>query len=58
MYNDYNFTFAGGQENFKVKFYSGIRDWSGKFDFDYYSKFNHNLNLVVNIHIIHLPQAP
>ncbi|MBK8329715.1 MAG: TonB-dependent receptor [Bacteroidetes bacterium] len=42
MYNDYNFTFAGGQENFKVKFYSGIRDWSGKFDFDYYSKFNHN----------------
>ncbi len=42
MYNDYNFTFSGGQENFKVKFYSGIKDWSGKFDFDYYSKFNHN----------------
>lgn len=41
-YNDYNFTFSGGQEAFKVKFYSGIRDWSGKFDFDYYSKFNHN----------------
>lgn len=42
MYNDYNFTFSGGQENFKVKFYSGIKDWSSKFDFDYYSKFNHN----------------
>lgn len=42
MYNDYNFTFSGGQEDFKVKFYSGIKDWSGKFDFDYYSKFNHN----------------
>lgn len=42
MYNDYNFTFSGGQEAFKVKFYSGIKDWSGKFDFDYFSKFNHN----------------
>ena len=42
LYNDYNFTFFADQNNFKVKFYSGIRDWSGKFDLDYYSKFNHN----------------
>jgi hypothetical protein len=42
MYNDYNFTFSGGQESFEVKFFSGIKDWSGKFDLDYYSKFNHN----------------
>lgn len=42
MYNDYNFTFSGGQETFKVKLFSGIKDWSTKFDFDYYSKFNHN----------------
>jgi hypothetical protein len=42
LYNDYNFTFFADQNDFKVKFYSGIRDWSGKFDLDYYSKFNHN----------------
>ncbi len=42
MYNDYNFTFEGKQQNFNVKFFSGIKDWSGKFDIDYYSKFNHN----------------
>lgn len=42
MYNDYNFSFSGGQPTFKVKMFSGIKDWSSKFDFDYYSKFNHN----------------
>jgi len=42
LYNDYNFTFGGEQQSFKVKFFSGIKDWSGKFDIDYYSKFNHN----------------
>jgi hypothetical protein len=42
LYNDYNFTFFANQNDFKVKFYSGIRDWSGKFDLDYYSKFKHN----------------
>ena len=42
MYNDYNFTFGGKQQSFQVKFFSGIKDWSGKFDIDYYSKFNHN----------------
>jgi hypothetical protein len=42
MYNDYNFAFEGKQQNFNVKLYSGIRDWSGKFDVDYFSSFNHN----------------
>jgi hypothetical protein len=42
VYNDYNFTFSGDQQNFNVKLFSGIKDWSGKFDLDYYSKFNHN----------------
>ena len=45
LYNDYNFTFFADQNNFKVKFYSGIKDWSGKFDLDYYSKFNHNFKM-------------
>ncbi|MBK7763138.1 MAG: TonB-dependent receptor [Bacteroidetes bacterium] len=42
LYNDYNFTFEGDQQDFNIKLFSGIKDWSGKFDVDYFSKFNHN----------------
>jgi len=41
--NDYNFAFNGRRQLFNVKLFSGIRDWSGKFDADYYSKFNHHV---------------
>lgn len=41
MYNDYAFAFEGKQQNFDVRLSSGIRDWGGKFDLDYFSKFNH-----------------
>jgi hypothetical protein len=41
-YNDYQFTFNAEQQDFNIQLYSGIRDWSGKVDLDYYSKFNHN----------------
>ena len=43
MYNDYNFTFHGNQQNIDVKLYSGIKDWTLKNDIDYYTRFNHNL---------------
>ncbi len=43
LYNDYNFTFFADQSDFQIKFYSGIRDWGGKVDFDYYTKFNHTI---------------
>lgn len=42
LYNDYNFTFNGDQQNFKISLFSGIKDWSGKVDIDFFSKFNHN----------------
>ncbi|MBL7766380.1 MAG: TonB-dependent receptor [Chitinophagaceae bacterium] len=42
MYNDYNFTFTGEQQDFKFTLFSGIKDWTGKVDFDFFSKFNHN----------------
>jgi hypothetical protein len=42
VYNDYNFTFGADQQDFKVKFFSGIRDWSIKSDLDFYTRFNHN----------------
>ncbi|MFT3912025.1 MAG: TonB-dependent receptor [Ferruginibacter sp.] len=36
VYNDYNFSFKGSQNNFTIKLKSGIRDLSIKEDFDYY----------------------
>jgi TonB dependent receptor/CarboxypepD_reg-like domain/TonB-dependent Receptor Plug Domain len=43
VYNDYNFTFKGAQNNFELKLASGIRDISLKQDFDYYPASNHKL---------------
>lgn len=43
VYNDYNFTFGADQQDIKVKFFSGIRDWTIKSDLDVYTKFNHNI---------------
>jgi hypothetical protein len=41
MYNDYNFTFGGESNDFKLKLFSGIKDWNIKSDIDFYSRFNH-----------------
>jgi TonB dependent receptor len=43
VYNDYNFTFNGAQDNFDLKLASGIRDLTLKQDFDYYPASNHKL---------------
>lgn len=43
VYNDYNFTFGASQNDFKIKLASGIRDWNGKMDFDYYPISNHKV---------------
>lgn len=45
LYNDYKFAFNGDQQNFKISLFSGIKDWSAKTDFDFYSKFNHNFKI-------------
>lgn len=42
VYNDYNFSFSGQQSSFGLKLTSGIQDWNGKVDFDYFSSFNHH----------------
>ncbi len=41
VYNDYNFTFNGLQNNFQVKLASGIRDLSVKQDVDFYPFSKH-----------------
>ncbi len=43
VYNNYNFTFNGKQDNFDLKLASGIRDVTLKQDFDYYPASNHKL---------------
>ena len=43
VYNDYQFALEGKQENFKIKFSSGIRDVNAKVDFDWYASPEHKL---------------
>lgn len=41
VYNDYQFSFGAKQGDVEFKLASGVRDWSGKMDLDYYAPFNH-----------------
>lgn len=43
VYNDYKFEFGSEQNDLKIKFNSGIQDYNGKFDFDYYPSINHHI---------------
>lgn len=43
VYNDYNFSFGAAQNDFQIKLASGIRDGSGKIDFDYYPSGAHRI---------------
>ncbi|RQO30756.1 TonB-dependent receptor [Taibaiella sp. KBW10] len=48
IYNTYNFQFTGGQKDLYITLKSGIRDWNGKVDFDYYAPFGHHFKYGVN----------
>ncbi len=43
VYNDYDFSVEGGQEQFSFKLNSGIRDFGGKVSFDYYPNPRHQI---------------
>ncbi len=43
VYNDYQFSFEGEQNNFAVKLTSGIRDWNAKSDVDWFTSGNHHI---------------
>jgi hypothetical protein len=43
VFNDYNFTFKGAQNNFEIQLASGIRDLSIKQDYDYYPASSHKI---------------
>lgn len=48
IYNEYDFSFKGGQEDLNIQLFSGIKDWNGKLDFDYYPHPNHSIKWGVN----------
>lgn len=48
IYNEYQFEFGGSQSDFELRLSSGIKDWNGKVDFDYYSSFNHHFKAGFN----------
>jgi outer membrane receptor protein involved in Fe transport len=43
VYNDYDFSLKGSQDNFNIQFSSGIRDLTAKTDFDCYATPEHKL---------------
>ncbi len=47
IFNDYNFSFTGGQLDFSFKANSGVRDYNVKTDFDYYINTKHKLKFGV-----------
>ena len=47
IYNDYDFTFKAGIDDFSLKLFSGVRDWNGKVDFDYFPSNNHAIKFGV-----------
>ncbi|MEO1628763.1 MAG: TonB-dependent receptor, partial [Bacteroidota bacterium] len=48
IYNDYDFSFKGEQDDFTFNVQSGVRDYNAKVDFDYYPNSNHNIKFGVN----------
>ncbi|MEM9921849.1 MAG: TonB-dependent receptor, partial [Bacteroidota bacterium] len=48
IYNDYDFSFRGQQDDFTFNVFSGVRDLNTKVDFDYYPNSDHNLRFGIN----------
>lgn len=48
IYSDYNFSFDATQQQFDFKLFSGIRDWNGKIDFDYFPSVKHHIKYGLN----------
>lgn len=41
IYNEYDFTFTGDQEEFQFEAFSGVKDYTAKMDFEFYPNPNH-----------------
>ena len=54
--NDYDFSFKGEQDQFRVDVFSGVRDYNAKLDFDYYHSEPHHIKF--GIHATHHRLTP
>jgi len=43
LYNDYNFEFRGGQDDFYFQVFSGVKDWGAKVDLDYFPNIRNKI---------------
>lgn len=48
IFSDYYFEFAAGQEEFEGRFFSGIRDWNVKIDYNWLPDIRHNIKFGLN----------
>jgi len=48
IYNEYDFTVEAEQADFVAKIFSGVKDWNGKLDFDYFASTKHHLKYGLN----------
>ena len=48
IYSNYQFEFGATQSSFDIKLYSGVSDWNGKLDFNYFPSIRHNVKFGVN----------
>jgi hypothetical protein len=48
IYNDYQFEFNGGQDQFTFKVFSGVRDYNAKVDFDYFLNNKNHIRFGMN----------
>ena len=48
VFSDYNFSFEAEQQQFEFKLFSGIRDWNGKIDFNFFPSILHNVKFGLN----------
>jgi hypothetical protein len=48
VYNDYDFSFTGGQSDFSVGLSSGVRDYNAKLDFEYFPNVQNQIKFGVN----------
>lgn len=56
IYNDYQFEFGGGQADFSVDVFSGVRDLNLKLDFDYFPNPKHSIKY--GVHYIYHKLTP
>ncbi len=48
IFSDYKFEFSAGQQEFEARFFSGIRDWNVKIDYNWLPDIRHNVKFGLN----------